>query len=315
MRKRFVMALCAIAALTAACGPKQIAEQDQRVNIFLTGPSGLTQCSDLRNNDPDEDNLIDAADPDCHWDGNAGNPASYDPSDNSERRGGGPPNVVSNRPGDFNLFGTCVGTRARLSWTHSDRADGAFIERRLWSSGPWVRLSKFYSVSERTNVEVDADISSANYWRVVAVNAAGETFSRSPEERDDKTATFACGPPAPPPPPPPTGGGPSPGPGPSGPGPGGPTGPPTGGQCAGSSISFPDLTARGQTKGFAVSVPAGCQWGLASNNHHVVSITPASGTGPAQGSVHSLPGASGAAFVLSFSVGGSVISSRSYNIP
>jgi hypothetical protein len=40
------------------------------------------QCSDGIDNDGDGE--IDAADPGCHSDGNAANPASYDPSDNDE---------------------------------------------------------------------------------------------------------------------------------------------------------------------------------------------------------------------------------------
>ncbi len=41
------------------------------------------QCSDGVDNDGD--NLIDGADAGCHTDGNAGNPGSYDPNDNSEQ--------------------------------------------------------------------------------------------------------------------------------------------------------------------------------------------------------------------------------------
>lgn len=41
------------------------------------------QCSDGINNN-DGDDLVDAADPDCHYDGNPNNPQSYDPSDDSE---------------------------------------------------------------------------------------------------------------------------------------------------------------------------------------------------------------------------------------
>jgi hypothetical protein len=43
------------------------------------------QCSDGADNDGD--GLVDAADPGCHSDGNAGNPASYVPSDNDETNG------------------------------------------------------------------------------------------------------------------------------------------------------------------------------------------------------------------------------------
>jgi LPXTG-motif cell wall-anchored protein len=46
---------------------------------------GGEQCSDGIDNDGD--GLIDAADPDCHSDGNANNPGSYVPSDNSEAGG------------------------------------------------------------------------------------------------------------------------------------------------------------------------------------------------------------------------------------
>ena len=45
----------------------------------------LTQCSDGVDND--SDNLIDAADPGCHSDGNASNNASYVPADNNETNG------------------------------------------------------------------------------------------------------------------------------------------------------------------------------------------------------------------------------------
>ncbi|MGQ0831060.1 MAG: hypothetical protein ACT4OV_05225 [Microthrixaceae bacterium] len=41
------------------------------------------QCSDTTDNDGD--NLIDAADPGCHTDGDAGNSDSYDPTDDDER--------------------------------------------------------------------------------------------------------------------------------------------------------------------------------------------------------------------------------------
>jgi hypothetical protein len=47
---------------------------------------GDTQCADGADNDGD--GVIDAADPGCHSDGNANNPASYVPSDDSEANGG-----------------------------------------------------------------------------------------------------------------------------------------------------------------------------------------------------------------------------------
>jgi len=49
------------------------------------GGAGDTQCSDTADNDGD--GVIDAADPGCHTDGNANNPGSYDPSDDSEANG------------------------------------------------------------------------------------------------------------------------------------------------------------------------------------------------------------------------------------
>ncbi len=57
-----------------------------------TGGSGKkdngsgVQCADKKDNDGD--GLIDAKDPGCHSDGNANNPDSYDPSDDSEAGGG-----------------------------------------------------------------------------------------------------------------------------------------------------------------------------------------------------------------------------------
>jgi uncharacterized repeat protein (TIGR01451 family) len=52
--------------------------------VEVTELVGDTECSDNVNNDPSEDILVDEADPGCHSDGNAGNAASYVPSDNSE---------------------------------------------------------------------------------------------------------------------------------------------------------------------------------------------------------------------------------------
>jgi hypothetical protein len=57
------------------------------VNISQAQVTGGTcapvpQCSDGIDNDGD--GRIDIADPECHTDGNADNPASYDPNDNSE---------------------------------------------------------------------------------------------------------------------------------------------------------------------------------------------------------------------------------------
>jgi hypothetical protein len=47
--------------------------------------NGPPQCSDGADNDGD--GLVDAADPGCHSDGNANNPASYEPGDDSEDNG------------------------------------------------------------------------------------------------------------------------------------------------------------------------------------------------------------------------------------
>ncbi|MDP3881074.1 MAG: putative Ig domain-containing protein [bacterium] len=53
-------------------------------NIGVAQNFGFTQCSDGINNDPLQDDLVDAADPGCHTDFNANNSNSYDPSLNSE---------------------------------------------------------------------------------------------------------------------------------------------------------------------------------------------------------------------------------------
>jgi hypothetical protein len=49
------------------------------------GDAGAPECSDNRDNDGD--GVIDADDPDCHTDGNADNPDSYNPNDDSEADG------------------------------------------------------------------------------------------------------------------------------------------------------------------------------------------------------------------------------------
>ncbi len=51
------------------------------VNVTITASP---QCSDGIDNGDPEDTLADTSDPGCHSDGNAGNPASYDPNDNDE---------------------------------------------------------------------------------------------------------------------------------------------------------------------------------------------------------------------------------------
>lgn len=53
-----------------------------------SGANGRPQCSDGIDNDGD--NLVDNADPGCHTDGNANNPSSYNPNDDSEVNGAVP---------------------------------------------------------------------------------------------------------------------------------------------------------------------------------------------------------------------------------
>jgi hypothetical protein len=53
-----------------------------------SGNNGKPQCSDGIDNDGD--NLVDEADPGCHTDGNAHNPSSYNPNDDSEANGAVP---------------------------------------------------------------------------------------------------------------------------------------------------------------------------------------------------------------------------------
>ncbi|HYF25774.1 MAG TPA: hypothetical protein VD931_08565 [Baekduia sp.] len=60
--------------------------------------AGREQCSDGRDNDGD--GLIDARDPGCHTDGNANNPASYDPDDDNEGGGAGGPQCSDGRDND-----------------------------------------------------------------------------------------------------------------------------------------------------------------------------------------------------------------------
>jgi hypothetical protein len=58
--------------------------------------NGGPQCSDGVDNDGD--GVIDSADPGCHTDGNANNPASFNPNDDSEANGG--PANLSSQSGD-----------------------------------------------------------------------------------------------------------------------------------------------------------------------------------------------------------------------
>jgi peptidoglycan hydrolase-like protein with peptidoglycan-binding domain len=73
---------------------------------------GTTQCSDKIDNDGD--GLIDTLDPGCHSDGNAANPDSYVPSDDSEANGGGGVHrngggYIGGRGGSSNPVGQVLG--------------------------------------------------------------------------------------------------------------------------------------------------------------------------------------------------------------
>ena len=84
--------------------------------------------------------------------------------------------------------------------------------------------------------------------------------------------------------------------------------------CAGANAALPDFTGRNQTATFVVSASAECHWVLDSSNTHVVSVNPSEGYGTKNGSVWSLPGASGQVTVR-FIAGGVVLSERIYTIP
>lgn len=305
-----VVALCAVTAFTAACQ-----KQKQWIEINLpSGPSAVTECNDGRNNDPDEDTFVDARDPGCHWDNNADNPNSYDPNDNTERNGPGSTGAAI--PGAFTLLSAeCVNGAARLAWTPSAGAEWYEFETQLWTNGPRRKVGGRVGANI-TSISLQADASADNYWRVIAGNSGAFITGSSlpPGSRlDVPDMLFACGAPRPAPPAPPTE---TPSPGGPTPDPGDPTGPPTGSSCTGASASLPDLTAKGQTKGFAISAQAGCRWALRSNNTHVVSTNPAQGSGPASGSVTALN--SGTATIQFVSDPGpteTVISQRTYVIP
>lgn len=78
---------------------KETTAASEAVSVAPAGPETAgPQCSDGVDNDGD--GVIDAADPGCHTDGNANNPASYDPTDNSEAdaRTGGAGGEAAGRP-------------------------------------------------------------------------------------------------------------------------------------------------------------------------------------------------------------------------
>ncbi len=62
--------------------PNQVNNTSNTIATAIRCPPNLPQCSD--GIDHDSDGLIDASDPGCHTDGNAKNPASYDPNGTSE---------------------------------------------------------------------------------------------------------------------------------------------------------------------------------------------------------------------------------------
>ncbi|HVF78108.1 MAG TPA: LPXTG cell wall anchor domain-containing protein [Solirubrobacteraceae bacterium] len=63
---------------------KETTAASESISVAPAGPetTGSAACSDRVDNDGD--GVIDAADPGCHTDGNANNPASFDPNDTSE---------------------------------------------------------------------------------------------------------------------------------------------------------------------------------------------------------------------------------------
>ena len=67
--------------------PNDNSEADSRPTAGSGGEDGAAECSDNRDNDGD--GRVDERDPGCHSDGNANNPASYNPDDDSESDGGG----------------------------------------------------------------------------------------------------------------------------------------------------------------------------------------------------------------------------------
>jgi LPXTG-motif cell wall-anchored protein len=72
-------------------------DDDERDGAGNTGSSGGgTQCADGVDNDGD--GVIDANDPGCHTDGNANNPDSYNPNDDSEGGDGGGGNAAASLP-------------------------------------------------------------------------------------------------------------------------------------------------------------------------------------------------------------------------
>jgi hypothetical protein len=133
--------------------------------------------------------------------------------------------------------------------------------------------------SGQLSIDLPADSSANNYWRVYAVNSAGQQMgSIIPvgARTDVANFTFACSAPAVITAPP---GGTTPptGPGPTGPSPVGPT-PPTSNVCTGMSWSAGTTTGhKGSSTPVSISVPSGCQVVLESSNTDNVSVNHTAG--------------------------------------
>jgi hypothetical protein len=75
-----------VTVLTPASDPQGLVQvRLGHAQVSGVGCGAPTQCSDTQDNDGD--GVIDADDPGCHSDGDAGNPDSYDPADDSEADG------------------------------------------------------------------------------------------------------------------------------------------------------------------------------------------------------------------------------------
>lgn len=74
-------------AATPTAGTGDDDDSDNMNDNAGAGAGDRAECSDGRDNDGD--GVSDRRDPGCHTDGNASNPASYDPDDDSEANGGG----------------------------------------------------------------------------------------------------------------------------------------------------------------------------------------------------------------------------------
>ncbi len=103
------------------------------------------------------------------------------------------------KPGTFNVTASCTTIdstfqRANLTWTQASGASNFRLEHRQWSTGAWTSAGTVTVQSFAETVRNDADY----YYRVTAINSAGETLG-TPNE------TKACTSVVPPPPPPPTG--------------------------------------------------------------------------------------------------------------